>query len=64
VAEEPGKHTERRTEEAGAAAELGVGFGVAQQMTQAAGLPELLSPADAAKSLGVNPARGTQRLFI
>jgi excisionase family DNA binding protein len=59
---------------AGAAAELAVGFGLAQQMMQqgltggqatptvapaaapAAGLPELLSPADAAKALGVSEA--------
>jgi excisionase family DNA binding protein len=43
---------------AGTAAELAVGFGMAQQMMQGgaggAGLPELLSPADAAKSLGVS----------
>jgi excisionase family DNA binding protein len=58
---------------AGAAAELAVGFGLAQQMMQqgfaggqaaptvapaapAAGLPELLSPADAARALGVSEA--------
>ena len=41
----------------GTAAELAVGFGLAQQMVQggtSSGLPELLSPADAAKSLGVS----------
>jgi excisionase family DNA binding protein len=41
---------------AGTAAELAVGFGMAQQMMQGAGLPELLSPADAAKALGVTEA--------
>ena len=60
---------------AGTAAELAVGFGIAQQMMQqgfaggqatptvapvgtagAAALPELLSPADAAKALGVSEA--------
>jgi excisionase family DNA binding protein len=41
---------------AGTAAELAVGFGMAQQMMQSGELPELLSPADAAKSLGVTEA--------
>jgi excisionase family DNA binding protein len=41
---------------AGTAAELAVGFGMAQQMMQGGELPELLSPADAAKSLGVTEA--------
>jgi len=60
---------------AGAAAELAVGFGLAQQMMQqgfvggqatptvapaagtgSSGLPELMSPADAAKALGVSEA--------
>ena len=41
---------------AGTAAELAVGFGMAQQMMHGSGLPELLSPADAAKSLGVSEA--------
>ena len=42
---------------AGTAAELAVGFGMAQQMMMhGGGLPELLSPADAAQSLGVTEA--------
>jgi excisionase family DNA binding protein len=57
---------------AGTAAELAVGFGIAQQMMQqgfaggqatptiapagAAALPDLMSPADAAKALGVSEA--------
>jgi excisionase family DNA binding protein len=41
---------------AATAAELAVGFGMAQQMMQGSGLPELLSPADAAQSLGVSEA--------
>jgi excisionase family DNA binding protein len=41
---------------AGTAAELAVGFGLAQQMMPGSGLPELLSPADAARALGVNEA--------
>ena len=41
---------------AGAAAELAVGFGMAQQMMQGSGLPELLSPAEAATTLGVSEA--------
>jgi excisionase family DNA binding protein len=41
---------------AGTAAQLAVGFGMAQQMMQGSGLPELLSPTDAAKALGVSEA--------
>ena len=43
---------------AGTAAEIAAGFGMAQQMMQggSSGLPELLSPAEAAKSLGVTEA--------
>jgi excisionase family DNA binding protein len=41
---------------AASAAELAVGFGMAQQLMHGGGLPELLSPADAAQSLGVTEA--------
>src|SRR5262245_14027783 len=41
---------------AGIGAQMAVGMGVAQQMMNPAGVPETLSPADAAKVLGVTEA--------